>query len=108
MKNIVFLKDLPSNLVEEAFVILKENIKLKNLECIEKNKEKFLKSEEKCTNEYILKEAELLVASYIEKIEANEKKEIPNNVINKKYKSLKWYSLISSVILFISLVINFI
>ena len=30
MKNIVILKDLPSNLVEEAIVFLKENQKLKN------------------------------------------------------------------------------
>ena len=29
MKNIVILKDLPSNLVEEAIVFLKENQKLK-------------------------------------------------------------------------------
>ena len=28
MKNIIVLKDLPSNVVEEAFVILKDNVKI--------------------------------------------------------------------------------
>ena len=37
MKNILVLKDLPSNLVEEAIVILKSSKKVKKLERIEKN-----------------------------------------------------------------------
>ena len=32
LKNIVVLKDLPSNLVEEAIVVLKENQKIQKLE----------------------------------------------------------------------------
>ena len=40
MKNIVILKDLPSNLVDEAIVFLKQNQKIKKLEYIE-NTEKF-------------------------------------------------------------------
>ena len=32
MKNIIVLKDLPSNVVEEAFVILKDNVKIHNKE----------------------------------------------------------------------------
>ena len=42
MKNIVILKDLPSNLVDEAIVFLKQNQKIKKLEYIE-NTEKFKK-----------------------------------------------------------------
>ena len=38
MKNMVVLKNLPSNLVEEAIVILKSSKKVKKLEKIEKNK----------------------------------------------------------------------
>ena len=30
MRNIVVLKDLPSNLVEEAIIVLKQNQKIKN------------------------------------------------------------------------------
>ena len=37
MKNMVVLKNLPSNLVEEAIVILKSSKKVKKLEKIEKN-----------------------------------------------------------------------
>ena len=38
MKNMVVLKNLPSNLVEEAFIILKSSKKAKKLEKIEKRK----------------------------------------------------------------------
>ena len=37
MKNMVILKNLPSNLVEEAIIILKSNKKAKKLEKIDKN-----------------------------------------------------------------------
>ena len=37
MKNIVVLKNLPSNIVEEAIIILKTNKEAKRLEYIEKN-----------------------------------------------------------------------
>ena len=43
MKNMVVLKNLPSNIAEEAIVILKPNVKLKNLDLAEnkvKNKKK--------------------------------------------------------------------
>ena len=39
MRNIVVLKDLPSNLVEEAIIVLKQNQKIKKIE----NKYKTLK-----------------------------------------------------------------
>lgn len=32
MKNIIVLKELPSNIVEEAIVILKENFNIKNID----------------------------------------------------------------------------
>ena len=38
LKNIVVLKNLPSNFIEEAFVILKSNKDARKLEKIEKNK----------------------------------------------------------------------
>lgn len=108
MKNIVVLKNLPSNIVDEAFVILKQNKKIKKLELIENNKNnKSAEEKKKNTNGYILKEAEMLISSCMDKIEKNDKKEIPNKVLKQKYKRLKYYSLISSIILFISLVINF-
>ena len=38
LKNIVVLKNLPSNIVEEAFVVLKSNKYIKELEKIENTK----------------------------------------------------------------------
>lgn len=108
MKNIVVLKNLPSNLVDEAFVILKQNKKIKKLELIENNKFKTNKEKEKNTNEYVLKEAQMLISYYMDKIDKNNKKEIPNKILKKKYKRLKLYSLVTSISLFISLVINLI
>ena len=36
MKNMVVIKDLPSNIVDEAIIILKNNKKIKSLNTIEK------------------------------------------------------------------------
>ena len=41
MKNIIILKNLPSNLIEEAIFILKQNKKVKKPELIENKKQKF-------------------------------------------------------------------
>ncbi len=97
LKNTVVLKNLPSNIVEEAIIVFKANIKLKeennNIE-IEKNKE--IKKEK----DYILKEAEMLVNNYIKKVE--EKKKIRNEIqkkVDKKCKNLKKYIFIMSIIL---------
>ena len=49
MKNIIVLKDLPSNIIEEAFVILKPNKKLK----VNNNSENLSKEFEH-TSEYII------------------------------------------------------
>ena len=39
MKNMVVLKDIPSNIVEEAIIILKPNVKIKSLDIVDnKNK----------------------------------------------------------------------
>ena len=53
MKNMVILRDLPSNIVEEAIVILKSSKKVKKLEKIDRpkatnNTEKISKDKENC------------------------------------------------------------
>lgn len=40
LKNIVVIKDLPSNLIEEAIVVLKENQKIPKLEPASKDKKR--------------------------------------------------------------------
>lgn len=106
MKNMVVLKNLPSNVIEEAIIIFKETQKIKEKELIDKspnNKKKL--SDKNKSKELIISEAEMVVNNYI--------KEIENNSIRKsnkkcKDKSIKIYSLIMTILFFISLTINFI
>lgn len=102
LKNMVVLRNLPSNIVEEAIVILKANSKIKQDEKVENNK---LKKEEKRIdddkeNDYILKEAEMLVSNYILRLEKKKKErnEIEKK-INKKCKKLKRTVLIMGIII---------
>ena len=101
LKNMVVLKNLPSNLVEEAIVILKSSKKVKKLEKIEKSKTIESPIDQRKDNEYVLKEAELLVSSYISKLEDKENKNLKILRTSKSYKRLKQYAFISSFIIFI-------
>lgn len=106
MKNMVVLKNLPSNMVEEAIIIFKETQKVKQKELIDKGN-KMNSSDSQCkSREYIIKEAEMLVSDYIKKIE-NKKSENSRDLIYK-YKKLKKYSLVSTMLLIISMILNFI
>lgn len=79
-RNIVVLKNLPSNIIEEAFIILKKDHRAIKLDFV--NNENDFGFELNEENDYIIKEAELLVNSCIE---SQEKK------INyyKKYKRIQ-------------------
>ena len=102
LKNMVVLKNLPSNLIEEAIVILKSNKKVKKLEKIDKekrNEEEKIKTN-KNKKEFVVKEAEMIISSYITKIEENKQKTQKNKIEQtKKVKRLKNYAYISSVII---------
>lgn len=92
LKNMVILKNLPSNLVEEAIIVLKQNKKVKNLERIKKIEE--IKTNTKRANttkekDYIVKEAEMLVNEYIKKIEKNKEDKKIEKDIKQKYKKNK-------------------
>lgn len=96
MKNIVILKDLPSNIVEEAIVFVKENQKLKNLELIDidskqnKGKDGTKEQKQKNSKDYIINEAQMLIADYISKLEnKNKKEDLSYKKLSKKYKHLK-------------------
>lgn len=100
LKNMVVLKNLPSNIVEEAFVILKSNKKVKQVEKIEKNKLKKNSDNENKEKDYIIKEAEMLVSNYITTLEQKKKdRNINNKKLNQKYKKVKNYAIISSIII---------
>lgn len=98
MKNMVVLKNLPSNIVDEAIIVLRTGKKVKKFQKVEQNK-KIVNNQAKTQNkEYIIKEAEMLVNNYISKIERKDKKDIFSKEIKIKYKKLKKYSVIVTCI----------
>ena len=99
LKNIIVLKNLPSNLIDEAIVILKSNKNAKKLQLVENGI--ISKTEEYKNNNYIVKEAENVIANYIERLENNKNNKKFNKNIETKYKNVKLYSLIISIVFII-------
>lgn len=102
MKNMMVLKKLPSNMIEEAIIVFKQTNLVKQKELIDKYGCLESNELETKSKEYIVKEAEMLVEDYIHKTEKKD------NTLKNKYSKLKKYSIISTVILIISLILNFI
>ena len=104
MKNIIVLKNLPSNLIDEAFIILKDNKKAKSLKRIDsKNGNKIEKEK---TGDYIVKEAEMVISNYLSRIEKEKQiKSYSMKRIEDKYKRLKVVSIILSIIVFINAIL---
>ena len=99
-KNMIILKDLPSNIVKEAYVVFKSNKMIKKFQKINKNNEKKTQNIE--DNQYAIKEAEMLVLDCIEKVEKSEKEVILNSRVNKK---LKKYAYIASIIILVQFIL---
>lgn len=107
MKNIVVLKNLPSNIIEEAIVILKGD--KKKIECVKKHikntsSKKEVKSIDK-PKDYIVKEAQMVISNYISNIE-NQKLAKNNKKDNRKLERRYRYMQIVTVIMSIALIIN--
>ena len=103
LKNIIVLKNLPSNLIDEAIIILKNNKKIKILKGIEsKNNKKEL---EENKQEYIIKEAEMVISNYLSKIEKEKQiKSYSIKKIEEKCKKFKVISIILSIIILIEVI----
>ena len=104
MKNMVVLKNLPSNMIEEAIVIFKENSKIKAKDVI--NKSNQLSQVQGKSKDIIFKEAEMLVNDYVKRVESSKNKKIFDKKINDKF--LKKYSIVITILFIIRLTINFI
>lgn len=107
VRNIIVLKDLPSNLIDEAFVILKSNKKIKSLEHIEKQGNN--KSQKQNSKDYIVKEAEMIVSNYLSKVE-NEKQIKSHSMrqIENKYKRMKKINIILGILLAVNIILQII
>lgn len=103
LKNTIVLKDLPSNIIEEAVIVFKNKKTVKEIEKIEKiekdnrgNKNKKIRK----NNSYAIKEAELVINDYMTKMEEKRKnKNLTQKNINKKIKKLKIYSIVTSIVI---------
>ena len=104
MKNMVVLKNLPSNMIEEAIVIFKENSKIKAKDVI--NKSNQLSQIQGKSKVIIFEEAEMLVNDYVKRVKSSKNKKIFDKKINDKF--LKKYSIVITILFIISLTINFI
>ena len=105
LKNMVVLKNLPSNIVDEAIIILKASKKIRKVEKIDQSKNIIEKEKNTKDKDYILKEAEMLVNNYVSKIENKEEKDILNKCIKQRYKKLKKYALITTIVCLIQTVL---
>lgn len=94
--NIIFLKNVESNIIEEAFVILKDNVKISYSKNISNNSEF-----EDGTSLNLLKEAELIINQEIIK----ENNEFEKFKVNKLENKLKWLKLINILLVISSLII---
>ena len=104
MKNMVVLRNLPSNLIEEAIIVFKTVKSAKEFQYIDKIENLKNEQNKKNTKDYMVKEAESVISNYIKTNEKKNKKN-ENLIINKKYKKLKWYSIIISIAFAVALVI---
>ena len=106
LKNMVVLKNLPSNIIDEAIIVLKTSKKIKKVQKIEQKRNTSNNKNVKKDKDYILKEAEMLVNSYISKVENKDNKNIFSNKKNKeKYLKLKKYAIATTVLCVLQMIV---
>ena len=94
MKNVVVLRNLPSNLIEEAFVVVKSKKVARSLEYIDGKNEIDKKD---CKDDgYIVREAESVLASFVSLVEKKEEKKV-DLTLKKRYNVLKFYGILVTV-----------
>ena len=108
MKNMVILKDIPSNMVEEAIVIFKPNIKIEQRRKEEKKKEniKVGAKGKEISKDYIVKEAESIVSQYISNLERPHELEVSNQKLLNKYNRMKTISILCAIVGILGITIN--
>lgn len=105
LKNTIILKNLPSNIIEEAIVVLKAGSKIKSLEKIDKMEQnKNEKQKEKGKN-YIAKEAEMIINQYIDRVEQKKKIEKENKNLKQKYNKIKKFTIGTSIIAVLEMIL---
>ena len=119
MKNIIILKNLPSNLIDEAIMVIKDKNKKLNYRDFFVGQEdtnnviqgymnaEDLKKIEKIKKEnrkYVIKEAEMVVTNYINKMDCNIK-EKKTKKIELRYKKIRILNLVLGLTTITSIVL---
>ena len=121
MKNIVIIKNLPSNLIEEAIVVIKDKSNVKSIDELIKKEEKQenknivhgymneddfnkIKRIQMENRKYVVKEAEMVVSDYLDKIDEN-KKHKEKMKMKKTYQKMKYANLCLAITSIISTMI---
>jgi len=112
IKNMVVLKDIPSNLIDEAIIILKPNKTIKSFDYIKSNEDIQNSQGERKNNpkDYIVNEAEMVIANYIKSLEKQEDvsdKNVNFKKIQSRYNILKTCTFALTGILIINAILNF-
>lgn len=110
MKNMVVLKDIPSNLIDEAIIILKSNKIVKSMETIKKSEEVTGKENTSKVNpkDYIINEAQLVISNYLSNLEEQKNMKYKNvKQIESKYRILKICMLFLTGLFIINATLNY-
>lgn len=103
MKNIIVLKNLPSNIIDEAFIVLKSNKKVKSLKKMENIQENNVQTEK--SKDYILREAEMVITNYLSKMEKEKAyKSYSVRQIENRYKKMKIATIVLGMIVCVNLI----
>ena len=125
MKNVIILKNLPSNLIDEAIMVIKDRKSAKKFDfnqILNNGEEKhkviqgYMKNDElnkientrKEGRKYVIKEAEIILRDYISKIERPKYNENKIKKLEKSCKRAKKINLILIIVSFISIVMQII
>ena len=104
LKNMIVLKNLPSNVIDEAIVILKPNVRVKKTDYADKKSKSLLSDNKINSKDYIINEAQMVISNYITKLEKPKKEKYKQDKkIRNECKQLK----IMSVGLLILLLLSF-
>ena len=109
MKNMIVLKNIPSNIVDEAIVVLKENKLAKKYQYVESEKKTPIASnkEKESKENYIVKEAENVICQYIKNLEMKSPKwKNSMKELERKYKRAIHLNFLLALIALLGIVIN--
>lgn len=102
MKNVVVLRDLPSNLIEEAFVVVKSKKVARSLERIDGKNENIDRKNK--DDGYIVREAESVLSSYVSLVEKKDDKKVEFG-IKRRYNMLKIYGVLVTVAFVVAVIL---